>query len=55
LLQIITLVTSLIFLIINVLIDLSYGMIDGRLSAVRRGGGWFARLLRRGAAAEETM
>ena len=39
LLQIITLVTALIFLVINLLIDLSYGLIDGRLAAVRRPGG----------------
>lgn len=43
LLQIITLVTALIFLVINLLIDLSYGLIDGRLAAVRRPGGLGAR------------
>ena len=36
LLQVITLVTALIFLVINLLIDLSYGLIDGRLAPTRR-------------------
>ncbi len=36
LVQIITVVTALTFLVINLLIDLSYGLIDGRLSVVRR-------------------
>ncbi|CAM5761442.1 glutathione ABC transporter permease [Labrys miyagiensis] len=39
LLQLIVLVTALIFLVINLLIDLSYGFIDGRLATRRRVGG----------------
>lgn len=46
LLQIITLVTSLIFLLINLLIDLSYGLIDSRLSVSERAGGSRLLLLR---------
>ncbi|TCQ06177.1 peptide/nickel transport system permease protein [Rhizobium sp. PP-F2F-G36] len=36
LLQLVVLVTALIFLVINLLIDLSYGLIDGRLATRRR-------------------
>ena len=36
LVQLIVIVTALIFLVINLLIDLSYGLIDGRLSSERR-------------------
>lgn len=36
LLQVIILVTAFIFLLINLLIDLSYGLVDGRLAAPRR-------------------
>ncbi len=36
LLQLIVLVTALIFLALNLLIDLSYGLIDGRLATTRR-------------------
>jgi len=48
LLQIIVLVTSLIFLVINLIIDMSYGLVDGRLSAANREGGSsiFLRLAR---------
>ncbi|WP_193044190.1 ABC transporter permease [Mycolicibacterium baixiangningiae] len=59
LMQVITLVTALIFLVLNLLIDLSYGRIDRRMAIDNRAGtrakrsmpGWFPRFALKGAQA----